>query len=244
MSLQWLSLYALKASSPPPIPWVVENVAARGALTMIVGEPGQGKSYLALALAAGVAEGQDTAGFTIPKRRNVAIVDAENGQGELHRRLASLSYPAGMKVAVTDSGFCVEQNLYQLEEAGSELGTDLIVLDSLRTLWPTGDENESDAVTKLLTGIQHVARSTDTAIVILHHRNKSGGYRGSGAMAAVPEIMIHMGSHPRDKDQARRSLWWEKCRVGRRPSKSWVRLADGVEEAFAPAGDELWPQTN
>ena len=47
---------------------------------MVVGEPGQGKSYLALALAAGVAEGQDTAGFTIPKRRNVAIVDAENGQ--------------------------------------------------------------------------------------------------------------------------------------------------------------------
>lgn len=242
MNVRWLDVTELKATTPPPVPWLVEGFAAQGALTMLVGEPGQGKSYLALALAAGVCRGNDAAGFPIAKRRNAAIFDAENGASEMHRRLASLDYPEGLNVGVTESGFDLERQLYEIEEAGSELGTELIVLDSFRTLWPGGDENDSDEVTRVLAGIQQVARTTDTAIVVLHHRNKSGGYRGSGAIAAVPEILIHMGSNPRDKDQARRSLYWEKCRVGRRPAKKWIRLADGVEEAFAPSGDELWPQ--
>jgi RecA-family ATPase len=240
VNVEWLDNEHLKATPPPPVPWVVEGFCARGALTMLVGEPGQGKSYLALALAAGVCEGEDAAGFTIAKRRKVAVFDAENGHGEVHRRLDSLGYPEHLRVGITQAGFDLERQLYEVEEAGSELGTDLIVLDSLRTLWPGGDENDSDEVTKLLAGLQQAARDTDTAIVILHHRNKSGGYRGSGAMAAVPEILIHMGAHPRDKDTTRRSLWWEKCRIGRRPPKHWVRLNDGVHEAFAPSGDELW----
>lgn len=244
MNIDWLDLNELKTTAPPEVPWVVEGFAARGALTMLVGEPGQGKSYLTLALAAGVCDGEDAAGFKIPKRKLVAVFDAENGRGEVHRRLASLGYPEGLRVGVTDPNFDLERQLYEIEEAGSQLGTDLIILDSLRTLWPGGDENDSDSVTRLLTGLQHAARVTDTAIVILHHRNKSGGYRGSGAMAAVPELMIHLGTHPRDKDMARRSLWWEKCRVGRRPGKHWVRLADGVEEAFPPSTSELWPNND
>jgi RecA-family ATPase len=242
VKVEWLDVKELKATPPPPVPWVIEGFAAKGALTMLVGEPGQGKSYLTLALAAGVCAGEDAAGFTVPNGiRDVAVFDAENGPGEVHRRLDSLDYPPGLRVGITEAGFDLERQLYEIEEAGSELGTDLIVLDSLRTLWPGGDENDSDEVTRLLSGIQRVARTTDTAIVILHHRSKSGTYRGSGAMAAVPEILVHLGSHPRDKDASRRSLWWEKCRVGRRPSKRWVRLADGVEEAFRPGSDELWP---
>lgn len=243
MNVNWLDVTELRATEPPPVPWMVEGFAAKGAVTMLVGEPGQGKSYLALALAAGVCKGEDAAGFTVPNGiRDVAVFDAENGQNEMHRRLASLGYPDGLKIGITVSGFDLERQLWELEEAGSELGTDLIVLDSFRTLWPGGDENDSDEVTRVLAGVQQVARDTDTAIVVLHHRNKNGGYRGSGAIAAVPEILVHMGSNPRDKDQARRSLWWEKCRVGRRPGKKWVRLADGVEEAFPPSDDELWPK--
>ena len=174
--------------------------------------------------------------------RNAAVFDAENGPGEVHRRMASLDYPDGLKVGITTAGFDLATKMYEVEEAGTELGCNLIVLDSLRTLWPGGDENDSDDVTKLLVALQQAARDTDTAIVVLHHRNKAGGYRGSAAMAAVPEILIHLGSHPRDKDTQRRSLWWEKCRVGKRPPKRWIRLDDGVHEAFAPSGDELWPE--
>ena len=54
-------------SSPPPVPWVVEGLAVEGSLTLISGKEGEGKSLLAMSLAAGVALGEDVAG--VPCKR-------------------------------------------------------------------------------------------------------------------------------------------------------------------------------
>ena len=56
------------------------------------GREGEGKSLLAMALGAGVATGQDEAGFTC-HRGGVVIVDAENGAYEIHRRVHTLELP-------------------------------------------------------------------------------------------------------------------------------------------------------
>jgi RecA-family ATPase len=113
----------------------------------------------------------------------------------------------------------------------------LVILDSLRTLCPELDENSSDEVTMMLSGIQTLARESDVAVLILHHLNKTGTFRGSGAMTAVPEIVIRMYGDENDQYN-RRSLTWEKFRLGSRPDRKWITLKDGrVSESWHPRSD-------
>ena len=57
MSLVWHDAEEFNATEPPKIPWVIEHFAARGAITVLVGDPGIGKSYVALTMAAQAAYG-------------------------------------------------------------------------------------------------------------------------------------------------------------------------------------------
>src|SRR6266487_2509234 len=72
---------------PPPVPWIVKGLIAQGALTVLAGAGGLGKSSLALGLAAASARGDRSyAGFSIESRLPMVYVDAENGADEMHRR--------------------------------------------------------------------------------------------------------------------------------------------------------------
>src|SRR4051794_17825256 len=53
--LRWLDVARMVREDPPEIPWRVTDVLADGALTMVFGAPGEGKSLLAAALSVAVA---------------------------------------------------------------------------------------------------------------------------------------------------------------------------------------------
>src|SRR5439155_216720 len=78
---------------PPPVAWLVEGLCARGALSLIAGQPKAGKSLVALALAGGVAAGEPAAGIRC-RPGAALVVDAENSEAEIHRRLFGLDLDA------------------------------------------------------------------------------------------------------------------------------------------------------
>ena len=49
--VKWIDTSDLKGVTPPEVDWVIKDVAAVGALSLMVGAPGMGKSFLSLALA-------------------------------------------------------------------------------------------------------------------------------------------------------------------------------------------------
>ena len=55
--------------TPPDVPWVVEGLVVRSSLTVLNGREGEGKSLLAMALAAGVATDQDEGGWSAIQAR-------------------------------------------------------------------------------------------------------------------------------------------------------------------------------
>jgi hypothetical protein len=61
------------AEPPPAVPWVVEGLAVEGALTLLTGKPGEGKSLLATALAAGVAQGETVAGLACRSPKDSSV---------------------------------------------------------------------------------------------------------------------------------------------------------------------------
>jgi RecA-family ATPase len=236
--VNWIRTDELRNVEPPKVSWVIEDLVARGHVTLLVGAPGQGKSFLMAALATGVAGGGvPVAGFNT-EPGEVVIIDAENGAAEIHRRVHTLGLFANTRFADVTGGFSVVKDREEIFDAVMPVTVRLLVLDSLRTLAPGIDENSSDEVTAMLTSVQQIAREADVGVCVLHHLNRAGEFRGSGAMTAVPEVVVRMYGDANDKYQ-RRTLTWEKFRLGARPERKWITIKDGrVAESWSPGQDD------
>lgn len=208
--LRQVSVHDMVTRERVKVPWVCDGIAARGCLTILAGRPGEGKSWLALGLAKGCAEKSTVAG--IPCSLGTTLyLDAENGEDEMTRRAQLIGLRSAVDFLFTEGPFDLEENLVGLCHHISYIQPNLVILDGFRSLW-AGDENDSRAVTHVLSLLHSVAREYDVAILMLHHMSKTGGYRGTGAIAAVPQILIEI-----EADGPSRELKWEKCRVGPSP---------------------------
>lgn len=220
-SLTWKPADEYYESTPPRIPWVVEGFAAVGAVTVFVGHPGAGKSYVALSMAANASCGVPVLGMNT-QISEVAYLDGENGGPEMHRRIVSLGLRSNAKVAIAPGGFDLRKSLYQIEDAVSPATVRLLVLDSFRSLMPNVDENDSQSVSEALVPIQHLAREYGVAVILLHHLSKAGSLRGSTAFQSTAEIVVHL-TKERSNELA---LVWEKSRMGKKPRKKMIALTE------------------
>lgn len=237
-----LDLEVFHEVDAPTVPWIVEGLVARGALTILVGDGGLGKSLFALAAASAVTKGKPIAGMvTYP--RGVVIVDAENNEGEIHRRVKRYGLRDHAEIHAANN-FDIERDLGSLSAVVAATKTGLLILDSFSSMW-SGDENDRLAVQRALDPIRYMAQDHDCGVLLLHHTNKAGNvFRGSGAMKNVPEVMVLMGTGyrgRRDKNHRRRWIRWEKCRMGETPQRIWFEFVDKhVLESQKPTETELW----
>lgn len=220
--LVWRDATDYYETTPPKVPWIVEGFCAVGAVTVLVGDPGIGKSFLALTMAAAASHGLPVLGMNT-LISEVAYLDAENGEGEMHRRICALGLRSNARVAVAPGGFDLTASMYQVEDAVSPVTVRLLILDSFRSLMPNVDENSSQEVSEALVPIQHLARQYGVAVVLLHHRSKAGSLRGSTAFQSTAEIVVHLvkGKHGEEL-----SLVWEKSRMGRKPRRRDLVLTE------------------
>lgn len=222
--LRELDVARMVSEPPPPVPWVVEGLVMRGGLTALSGQPGASKSLLCLALAAAVATGTSEVGFAC-ERGDVLIIDAENGQAEIHRRVHRLGVPAhGVRVVEAD-GFDLRERDHQRQlEALLIDRPALLVLDSFRTLWG-GQENDSGETTAVLQPLRAMLRRHGVgAIMPVHVGRENRAYRGSEAFAATLELGFKLASAEGDPDPQRRFLECWKARPCEKPAKRWLRF--------------------
>jgi hypothetical protein len=212
--------------TPPPVPWVVEPLLAQGCVTMLAGREGQGKSMLALALAAAIGHGAVVAGLDC-RRGRVLYVDAENGEREAHRRIHGLGGIAPQSlVYVEANGFSIAAHLAELNALVEDRRPDVLVLDSLRSLAPGLDENDSQQAEAALRPVVRLTQAREMATVILHHAGKVGTeYRGSTAIGAAVELGFTLSRHPDDPNGAsRRRLACWKSRPAAEPPARWLTI--------------------
>lgn len=238
---------------PPPVDWIVDGIAARGSISVVYGDPGVGKSYLALAFAGALGHGANVGGLQCGKSGAV-LVDAENSEDELARRMYNIGSFNGQcghyfEAFQIEKGTSIEEagNLGHLCYEITRMHAGLVILDSLSALWPFGDENDRVQVTELFKVLTEVAQVYGTAILILHHPRRDGEFRGTGAIKAMSDIFIEMGRWRRDKNTSRRYLEWKKCRIAPDPLRHWLTIDSvfgGIEflQSRRPERDELWDQ--
>lgn len=221
--LRALDVKRILSEPPPEVDWRVKPILAEGGLSMLFAPPGEGKSLLAGTLTAAACHGESVAGFTT-QRSEVVYIDAENGEWEIARRIHSLGVPPdGFRVYEAD-GFDLRHHGDELEAIVGD--AQIVVLDSLRSLAPGLDENDSGQCEAALGPLRRLAHGQQKAVLLIHHANKGGkAYRGSSAILAAVDITFALGRAEGDPMGCRRYLACHKMRVGPEPERRWLSLS-------------------
>ena len=195
-------LYSAKdALQPqPPMDWIVESVFSAGSLSVVVGEPGSKKTWSLLDLSVCVAHGKPWLKFST-QASTVLIVDEESGKRRLDRRLGQVlrGHQADENtpihyVTLNAFDFGNISDVCALKTLILQTGARLVIVDALADVMPGRDENSVKDVQPIFMSLRQLAESTQSAIVVIHHTNKNGKYRGSTAIPGAVDLMMQITS--------------------------------------------------
>lgn len=211
--------FAREALEPQPgIDWIVDRLFAAGSVAALVGEGGAKKTWCALDCAVTVATGPRWLDFET-KRGTVLIVDEESGVHRMNRRLGDVL--RGHEVTgdppiafVSLAGF----NLWQsaddaqgLRDLVRSVSARLVIVDALADVLLGGDENSATDIQAVFHALRIIAEVEQCAVIVIHHANKTGAYRGSTAIKAAVDLLLTVESKP---DDTRIDFMIEKSRDG------------------------------
>ena len=167
-------------------------------------------------MAVAVANGKEWLGFTT-KKSPVLIIDEESGEKRFARRLNETMRGAdclatGQIYYISLAGFKLDkkEDIKTIESEIIRTESKLVIFDALADIMD-GDENSKKDVQPVMNALRKIADNTDSSIILIHHSNKSGGYRGSTAIKASSDLMVQVTS---DFDDSVVTFKTEKNRDG------------------------------
>lgn len=242
---------------PEEVSWLWNPYIPLGKLTILEGDPGIGKTWLALQLAANVSQGNPFPGSDgIPGGRrepaNVVYLTAKDGLADtlrprLDKAKADVTriYTSEGYRSVNDAGKEVVcaitlEALAIIEEIIKRVMPALMVVDPLQAyLGAHVDINRANEVRPLLAGLGRLAEKYQVAVICIRHLGKGPQeraiYRGLGSIdfAAAARSVLLVGQDPQNKH--RRIIAQSKSSLA----------AVGVSLAFElTAGEFLWCGTS
>lgn len=135
---------------------------------------------------------------------SVLFVDEETGFQQLWPRLhaAILGHqtdesPRFCFTTLAGYDFRSEEDAKMLRDRALDLNVGLIVIDALADLMATA-ENSVASVQTVLFNLRRLADFTRAAVLVIHHTNRRGYFRGSSAIAASMDLMLSIDSSPND----------------------------------------------
>ena len=192
--------------------WLWEPYIPRGKLTIILGDPGIGKTFLTLHLAAVVSKGGIFLGESenVERMPEAAIYQtAEDGIADtIKRRLTKMEPDFKNLFYIDESKEGLSLSDERIELALLRLKPALLVIDPLQAyLGAYVDMHRANEVRPVLSRIGLLAEKYHTAIVLIMHLNKLSQakalYRSLGSIdipAAARSLLI-IGRNPDDDDQ-------------------------------------------
>ena len=211
-----------------------------GKLTIIQGNPGEGKTYFAMMLTAACTNRKLFPNMEDIEPFNVIYQTAEDGMGDtIKPRLVEAGADLSRVMVIDDSEEVLTLSDDRIEKAVRQNHVRLVIIDPVQAfIGADVDMNRANEVRPVFRKLGMIAEKTSCAIVLIGHLNKSSGtqstYRGLGSidiMAAVRSL-IFIGKVR--KDPTTRVLIHEKVllhRQGRQWLLNWEmkKVSDGWE---------------
>jgi hypothetical protein len=219
----------------PPIEYLVDKLITSCSVNVFFGEPGSKKTYSLLSMAVCAAAGRKWLDFDISEPVKVLVIDEESGERRLTVRLGDClrgefaedvdpEYLSYVSLAGFDLG--EEKDVKIVSKLIMDVGAQLVVIDALADIM-SGDENSKQETQPVLNHMRKIAENTDCAIVLIHHSNKMGMYRGTSAIKGSVDLMVKVES---ENDSIFVNFTTEKNRDGE-PLK-WAARAIWDENKF------------
>ena len=203
-AIQFWQASDLSGKPVPDRKWLAADLIPSGTVTMLSGDGGTGKSFLALQLAVAVASSGTWLGRSVASGTSV-MLSAEDDKDELHRRLAEVVKGGGLAFsALTKLLICIRagkdallatvpapsatlkpSRIYeQISDCMAAHKPVLLVLDTLADLFP-GNENDRAQARQFIGMLRQLAIEHRCAVLLLAHPSLAGINTGTGSSGST-----------------------------------------------------------
>ena len=182
-----------------PVDWLWKPYLPFGKLSVLQGNPGEGKTYFAMHLAAACTNGKLLPNMERMEPFNVIYQTAEDGLGDTVKpRLIEAGADLDRVLVIDDSDVQLTLSDERIEKAIIENNAKLVIIDPIQAyLGADVDMNRANEVRPIFMRLGQVAQRTGCAILLIGHLNKAAGMqslqRGLGSIdiaAAVRSVLF------------------------------------------------------
>jgi archaellum biogenesis ATPase FlaH len=235
------------------INWLWESRIPQGKITLLEGDPGMGKSMLAIDIAAHVSTGRPMPGDSTGKIGSVILIAPEDGAadtikprmaaagGDLSRihllnTVETLDVNDVNKIKLFQKPFSLAQNLFELEQTIIRTNAILVVLDPLTAvLGHNIDSSRDQGIREIFTPLALLAESTNCAFLIVRHLKKATSdnplYHGAGAISIIASARTCLTIFYDPADEKKRVLAVTKSNLAEPPKHLSYQVVPGESNA-------------
>ena len=154
-----------------------------GKLTIVQGNPGEGKTYFAMQLAAACTNRKPLPNMEASEPVNVIYQTAEDGLGDTVKpRLQEAGADLDRVLVIDDGDQPLTLSDERLEKAICQNGAKLLIIDPVQAfLGANVDMNRANEVRPIFRRLGDVAQNTGCAILLIGHLNKAAAELGISA---------------------------------------------------------------
>ena len=224
-----------------PVEWLWKPYLPFGKLSVLQGNPGEGKTYFAMHLAAACTNGKLLPNMERLEPFNVIYQTAEDGLGDTVKpRLIEAGADLDRVLVIDDSDVQLTLSDERIEKAIVENNARLVIIDPIQAyLGADVDMNRANEVRPIFMRLGQVAQRTGCAILLIGHLNKAAGMqslqRGLGSIDIAAAVRSVMFIGKLKHDPTMRILTHEKSSLA--PPGASLAFSLGDEGGFRWVGE-------